>query len=83
VAEELRRNDPMRTPSYGERVKYLVIAGAHGSKVKDMVVSPEEYTKNHRYKLNSKYYIERTINNALHRVFISFRVNLNVTRVSF
>jgi len=77
VAEEIRKRDIMLTPKYGERVKYLVIAGALGSKVKDMVVSPDDYNKDHRYKLNSKYYIERVINNALHRVFVSFRVNVS------
>jgi DNA polymerase zeta len=35
-------NDPRAEPQYGERVPYVVRAGAPGARLVDRVVSPEE-----------------------------------------
>jgi len=78
VSIENTKKDPMMAPKYQERVKYVVISGKQGSRVKDLVVSPDEYIKKHNYKINSKYYIENVINNALGRVFETFKVDVNV-----
>lgn len=49
----------MAAPKYGERVKYLVVRGEAKAKVKDLVVSVEDFVKNrHKYSLNTLYYIK-------------------------
>lgn len=62
---------------------HVLILGKPGSRVKDMVVSPDDYFKKHNYKLNSKYYIENVINNALGRIFDTFKVDINVRTLKF
>lgn len=70
--------DPMAAPKHRERVKYIVIAGKEGSRVKDLVVSPEVFIKSHNHKLHGRYYIENVINSALGRLFASFNIDLSV-----
>jgi len=38
-------NDPRAEPQYGERVPYVIRAGAPGMRLIDRVVSPEEMLK--------------------------------------
>ena len=38
-------DDPRAEPQYGERVPYVVKAGAPGARLMDRVVSPEEMLK--------------------------------------
>jgi len=38
-------DDPRAEPQYGERVPYVVKAGAPGARIVDRVVSPEEMLK--------------------------------------
>jgi DNA polymerase elongation subunit (family B) len=78
VSIENTKKDPMLAPKYRERVEYIVISGKEGSRVKDLVVSPADYIKKHNYKLNSRYYIENVINNALNRIFEAFKIDIQV-----
>mmetsp|Transcript_31945 Transcript_31945/g.28955 ORF Transcript_31945/g.28955 Transcript_31945/m.28955 type:complete len:121 (+) Transcript_31945:2-364(+) len=66
----------MLAPKYRERIQYIVISGKEGSRVKDLVVSPQEYVKKHNYKLNAKYYIQNVINAPLDRVFECFNIDV-------
>ena len=78
VALEMQKKDPILMPKYKERIKYLVITGREGSRLKDLVVSVPNFLKNHNYKLNSKYYIEKVINQPLIRLFDSIKLDVTV-----
>jgi DNA polymerase zeta len=68
--------DPRGAPMFGERVQYLVIASAPGSRLIDRVVSPEDFMdKGHR--ISTKYYIDRQIVPALGRVLETMGININ------
>lgn len=77
VSIENSKKDPMLAPKYRERIQYIVISGKEGSRVKDLVVAPNEYLKKHNYKLNGKYYIQNVINAPLDRVFECFNIDVN------
>lgn len=74
----MERKDPMARPKYGERVKYLVVSGREKSKVKDLVVSVDDFFKYHNHQINSLYYIKRQLNNAMGRIFSTFDVKISV-----
>lgn len=61
VAMKMIEKDPMKRPKPGERVPYIVIQGMDKKhdKVKDLVVSIEEFMGNTNYRLNTLYYIEK------------------------
>jgi DNA polymerase elongation subunit (family B) len=62
-------------------VPYLVVQGLHEkNKVKDLVVTVEDFLSNPSYKLNYLYYIKKQINAALGRLFSCFDVDINVKR---
>ena len=93
VAQKMQDKDPMAYPKYGERVKYLVVnghsflkektiylnfIGNDKSRLKDLVVSVEEFMENHNYNLNSEYYIKNQINAAIYRLFSTFDIDIKV-----
>jgi DNA polymerase zeta len=79
VAMKLMEKDPMRAPKYGERLGYLVVQGINSkSRVKDLVVSLEEFLATGRYQINVLYYIKKQINAALGRLFATLDVDINV-----
>lgn len=74
-------DDPRAEPQYGERVPYVVKAGAPGARLIDRVVSPEEVLRD-RYssvnvianrtrnmRLDADYYISKTLIPPLERIF--------------
>ncbi|KAK9238290.1 hypothetical protein V1525DRAFT_358797 [Lipomyces kononenkoae] len=61
--------DPRAEPQYGERVPYVVIAGALGSRLVDRCVSPETLLMNNNMFLDSDYYITKNIIPPLDRIF--------------
>jgi DNA polymerase family B/C4-type zinc-finger of DNA polymerase delta len=62
--------DPRAEPLYGQRIPYVVVEGAPGSRLVDLVVSPYELiSKPHELRLNAKYYIVKQINPSLCRIF--------------
>ncbi|ODQ50587.1 hypothetical protein SAICODRAFT_61405 [Saitoella complicata NRRL Y-17804] len=69
--------DARAEPQYGERVPYVVVAGAPGSRIVDKAVSPEEMISNPELRLDHQYYIERTIIPPLERVFNIMGVNVS------
>jgi DNA polymerase zeta len=70
VATQRIARDPRAEPLYAQRVPYVVIDGAPGSRLVDLVVSPASLiTGSSGQTLNAIYYITRQINPALARVF--------------
>jgi hypothetical protein len=70
VSTKLMATDPRAEPLYGERVPYVVVEGEPGSRLADLVVSPQEFLENaHKLQLNARYYITKQINPALSRLF--------------
>jgi DNA polymerase zeta len=74
-------DDPRAEPQYGERVPYVVKAGAPSSRLIDRVVSPEEILKDKYFalytitdrirdmRLDAEYYITKTLIPPLERIF--------------
>ncbi|KAI1005568.1 DNA polymerase zeta catalytic subunit [Podosphaera aphanis] len=56
-------------PQYGERVPYVVIAGAPGSRLIDRCVDPEILLQNSHHELDSEYYISKNLIPPLERIF--------------
>ena len=82
ITERKLEKDPGAVPRYKERVPYVIAMGQGGaidqSKIKDLVLSPEEFMSADGLLLNSGYYIKRQINQALNRVFLEiFDIDMN------
>ncbi|RFU34499.1 hypothetical protein B7463_g1872, partial [Scytalidium lignicola] len=61
--------DPRSEPQYGERVPYVVITGAPGSRLIDRCVAPEELLENDQLELDAEYYISKNLIPPLERIF--------------
>ncbi|KAH8802853.1 DNA polymerase-like protein zeta catalytic subunit [Xylogone sp. PMI_703] len=61
--------DPRAEPQYGERVPYVVITGAPGSRLIDRCVAPEELLENDQLELDAEYYISKNLIPPLERIF--------------
>lgn len=69
VAMKKMANDPQSEPRYGERVPYVVVAGAPSARLIDLVVSPETFiSAAGRLRINSTYYITKCVLPSLERV---------------
>ncbi|CCU82041.1 DNA polymerase zeta catalytic subunit [Blumeria hordei DH14] len=62
-------SDARDEPQHGERVPYVVIAGAPGARLIDRCVAPEELLGNEEKELDSEYYISKNIIPPLERIF--------------
>ncbi|KAL1968027.1 hypothetical protein VTN77DRAFT_2156 [Rasamsonia byssochlamydoides] len=60
--------DPRLEPQYGERVPYVVVTGAPGSRLVDRCVPPEELLDNPHLELDAEYYISKNIIPPLERI---------------
>ncbi|KKF96380.1 DNA polymerase zeta catalytic subunit [Ceratocystis platani] len=60
--------DGRAEPQYGERVPYLVIAGAPGSRLSDRCVAPSEVLDSPDAELDADYYINKNIIPAIDRI---------------
>ena len=74
--------DPGALPRFRERIPYVVVLGQGGtydqSKLKDLVLSPEEFLARDGLLLNHAYYIKKQINPALNRLFLElFAIDVN------
>ncbi|KAK9370899.1 hypothetical protein V1509DRAFT_656586 [Lipomyces kononenkoae] len=69
ISARKMQEDPRAEPQYGERVPYVVIAGALGSRLVDRCVSPETLLTNNNMFLDSDYYITKNIIPPLDRIF--------------
>ncbi|WBW71843.1 mitochondrial DNA polymerase, zeta catalytic subunit Rev3 [Schizosaccharomyces osmophilus] len=61
MARRLMTKDPRSEPQYGERVPYLVLAGAPGTTLANRSVSPEEYLSDSFSQLDIDYYIRHNL----------------------
>jgi len=68
LAEKLRKRDPASAPCVGDRVSYLVLAGAAKSKVYERVEDPL-YALENDLPVDADYYLESQLKQPLVRVF--------------
>ncbi|KAK9244467.1 hypothetical protein V1506DRAFT_318573 [Lipomyces tetrasporus] len=68
ISARRMQEDPRAEPQYGERVPYVVIAGALGSRLVDRCVSPEALLMNDNMFLDADYYITKNIIPPLDRI---------------
>ena len=61
--------DPRAEPQYGERVPYVVVAGAPGARLIDRCVAPDVLLQDDQQELDSEYYIMKNIIPPLERIF--------------
>lgn len=61
--------DPRQEPQYGERVPYVVIAGAPGEALYRRCVEPERLLHDENAELDAEYYISKNIIPPLERIF--------------
>ncbi|KAF7128823.1 hypothetical protein CNMCM5793_003732 [Aspergillus hiratsukae] len=61
--------DPRSEPQYGERVPYVVVTGAPGSRLVDRCVAPETLLHDAQLELDAEYYITKNIIPPLERIF--------------
>ena len=69
ISTRKMHEDPRAEPQYGERVPYVVIAGAPGARLIDRCVAPEVLLQNDHHELDAEYYISKNIIPPLERIF--------------
>ena len=62
-------DDPRAEPQYGERVPYVVIAGAPGARLIDRCVAPDVLLHDDNNEIDSEYYISKNLIPPLERIF--------------
>lgn len=61
--------DPRAEPQHGERVPYVVVAGAPGARLIDRCVAPETLLRDDALELDAEYYISKNLIPPLERIF--------------
>ena len=69
ISSRKMAKDPRSEPQYGERVPYVVITGAPGSRLIDRCVAPETLLHDAQVDLDAEYYITKNIIPPLERIF--------------
>jgi DNA polymerase zeta len=69
ISTKKMMEDPRLEPQYGERVPYVVVSGAPGSRLIDRCVAPEVLLDNAHLELDAEYYITKNIIPPLERIF--------------
>ncbi|EMC98032.1 hypothetical protein BAUCODRAFT_120942 [Baudoinia panamericana UAMH 10762] len=69
IATRRMLRDPRTEPQYGERVPYVVIAGAPGARLWERCVEPERLINDERAELDAEYYISKNLIPPLERIF--------------
>jgi DNA polymerase zeta len=69
VATKKMQDDARKEPQYGERVPYVVIAGAPGSRLIDRCVDPSVLLEDDQVELDADYYINKNLIPPLERIF--------------
>ncbi|KAK3331099.1 hypothetical protein B0H66DRAFT_88702 [Apodospora peruviana] len=69
ISAKRMQEDTRAEPQYGERVPYVVVAGAPGAKLVDRCVAPEDLLNNPHGTLDAEYYIGKNIIPPLERIF--------------
>lgn len=70
LARSWMQMDVRSEPRVGERVPYVIVAGAPGLPLIKLVKSPHELLQDFSFRLNSEYYISRVIVPPLERCFL-------------
>lgn len=68
LAEKLRKRTPEAAPRPGDRVAYVVVAGAIGAKVYERAEDPQ-YAQAHGLPIDADYYVEQQLKQPLLRIF--------------
>jgi len=68
VATRAMYHDPQAAPLYGERVPFVVVYGAPGARLVDLVVSPGDFAAGSHSQLNAVYYITKCLIPSLERI---------------
>ncbi|KAK0270410.1 DNA polymerase zeta [Friedmanniomyces endolithicus] len=69
IATRRMLRDPRTEPQYGERVPYVVIAGAPGARLWERCVEPERLIDDPHAELDAEYYISKNLIPPLERIF--------------
>jgi DNA polymerase zeta len=69
IATKKMLQDPRKEPQYGERIPYIVIAGAPGARLIDRCVDPSVLLKDDQVELDAEYYISKNLIPPLERIF--------------
>ncbi|KAF2208252.1 hypothetical protein CERZMDRAFT_71056 [Cercospora zeae-maydis SCOH1-5] len=69
IATRRMLKDPRQEPQYGERVPYVVIAGAPGARLWERCVEPEQLIRDENAELDAEYYINKNLIPPLERIF--------------
>ena len=69
IATKRMLRDPRTEPQYGERVPYVVIAGAPGARLWERCVEPERLIYEEHTELDAEYYISKNLIPPLERIF--------------
>lgn len=69
IATKRMLRDPRAEPQYGERVPYVVIAGAPGARLWERCVEPERLIYDEHADLDAEYYISKNLIPPLERIF--------------
>jgi len=69
IATKRMLRDPRTEPQYGERVPYVVIAGAPGARLFERCVEPERLLYDDYAELDAEYYISKNLIPPLERIF--------------
>lgn len=69
IATKRMLRDPRLEPQYGERVPYVVIAGAPGARLFERCVEPERLLHDEFAELDAEYYISKNLIPPLERIF--------------
>ncbi|KAK5114206.1 hypothetical protein LTR85_010271 [Meristemomyces frigidus] len=69
IATKRMLRDPRAEPQYGERVPYVVVAGAPGARLWERCVEPERLIYDEHADLDAEYYISKNLIPPLERIF--------------
>jgi DNA polymerase zeta len=69
IATKRMLRDPRAEPQYGERIPYVVMAGAPGARLWERCVEPERLLHDAHAELDAEYYINKNIIPPLERIF--------------
>lgn len=76
IATRRMLHDPRAEPQYGERVPYVVIAGAPGARLWERCVEPEKLVYDEQAELDADYYISKNLIPPLERIFCLVGANV-------
>lgn len=69
IATRRMLKDPRQEPQYGERIPYVVVAGAPGARLWERCVEPEQLIRDENAELDAEYYINKNLIPPLERIF--------------